>query len=97
MRKHTTCLLINLMKSRRKKKKAAQKYPYSMDWNMWHLSHEGDDLENPANPPHKDMYLVTCDPEDAPDQPEFVTIEFKEGKPIAANGRKWTVWNWSIR
>ena len=58
--------------------KAAQKYPYSMDWNMWHLSHEGDDLENPANPPHKDMYLVTCDPEDAPDQPEFVTIDFKD-------------------
>ena len=68
--------------------KAAQKYPYSMDWNMWHLSHEGDDLENPANPPHKDMYLVTCDPEDAPDQPEFVTIEFKEGKPIAVNGKE---------
>lgn len=42
----------------------------------------------PANPPHKDMYLVTCDPEDAPDQPEFVTIEFKEGKPIAVNGKE---------
>lgn len=68
--------------------KAAQKYPYSMDWNMWHLSHEGDDLENPANAPHKDMYLVTCDPEDAPDKDELVTIEFEKGVPTAVNGKK---------
>ena len=68
--------------------KAAQKYPYSMDWNMWHLSHEGDDLENPANAPHKDMYLVTCDPEDAPDKPEFVSIDFEAGVPVAVNGKK---------
>ena len=68
--------------------KAAQKYPYSMDWNMWHLSHEGDDLENPANAPHKDMYLVTCDPQDAPDKDELVTIEFEKGVPTAVNGKK---------
>ena len=68
--------------------KAAQKYPYSMDWNMWHLSHEGDDLENPANAPHKDMYLVTCDPEEAPDKPEIVTIDFEKGIPTAVNGKK---------
>lgn len=68
--------------------KAAQKYPYSMDWNMWHLSHEGDDLENPANAPHKDMYLVTCDPEDALDKPEFVSIDFEAGVPVAVNGKK---------
>ena len=68
--------------------KAAQKYPYSMDWNMWHLSHEGDDLENPANAPHKDMYLVTCDPEDTPDKDELVTIEFEKGVPTAVNGKK---------
>ena len=63
-------------------------YPYSMDWNIWHLSHEGDDLENPANAPHKDMYLVTCDPEDAPDKDELVTIEFEKGVPTAVNGKK---------
>lgn len=68
--------------------KKAQKYPYSMDWNMWHLSHEGDDLEDPANAPHKDMFLVTCDPEDAPDKPELVTIEFEKGIPTALNGKK---------
>ena len=68
--------------------KKAQKYPYSMDWNMWHLSHEGDDLENPKNPPHKDMYLVTCDPEDAVNESEILTISFEKGIPIALNGKK---------
>lgn len=67
--------------------KAAKKYPYSMDWNIWHLSHEGDDLENPANPPHKDMYLVTCDPEEAPGKPEIVTVGFVKGKPVSVNGK----------
>ena len=67
--------------------KAAKKYPYSMDWNIWHLSHEGDDLENPANPPHKDMYLVTCDPEEASDKPEIVTVGFVKGKPVSVNGK----------
>ena len=63
-------------------------HDYSMDRNMWHLSHEGDDLENPANAPHKDMYLVTCDPEEAPDKPEIVTIDFEKGIPTAVNGKK---------
>lgn len=67
--------------------KAVKKYPYSMDWNIWHLSHEGDDLENPANPPHKDMYLVTCDPEEAPDTSEIVTVGFVKGKPVSVNGK----------
>ncbi len=68
--------------------KKEQKYPYSMDWNVWHLSHEGDDLENPANPPHEDMFLVTCDPTAAPDQPEIVTVDFEQGIPTAVNGKK---------
>lgn len=68
--------------------KEAQKYPYSMDWNIWHLSHEGDDLEDPANPPHTDMFLVTCDPTQAQDTPELVTIDFEKGVPVALNGEK---------
>ena len=44
-------------------------YPYSMDWNIWHLSHEGDDLENPANAPKDMVYMVTTPPEKAPDVP----------------------------
>ena len=68
--------------------KAAQKYPYSMDWNMWHLSHEGDDLENPANAPKDMVYMVTKTPEQAPDAPEYVKIDFEQGVPVAVNGQK---------
>lgn len=50
-------------------------YPYSMDWNIWHLSHEGDDLENPANAPKDMVYMVTKTPEQAPDAPEYVKID----------------------
>lgn len=63
-------------------------YPYSMDWNIWHLSHEGDDLENPANAPKDMVYMVTKTPEQAPDQAEYVTIDFEKGIPVAVNGEK---------
>lgn len=63
-------------------------YPYSMDWNIWHLSHEGDDLENPANAPKDMVYMVTMPPEKAPDVPEYVTIDFEQGIPVAVNGQK---------
>lgn len=80
---------INLYDAKQsKEEKKAQKYPYSMDWNMWHLSHEGDDLENPAHAPHEDMFLVTCDPTKAPDQPEIVSVEFEKGVPVSVNGKK---------
>ncbi len=63
-------------------------YPYSMDWNIWHLSHEGDDLENPANAPKDMVYMVTKTPEQAPDKAEYVTIDFEKGIPVAVNGEK---------
>lgn len=63
-------------------------YPYSMDWNIWHLSHEGDDLENPANAPKDMVYMVTTPPEKAPNVPEYVTIDFEQGIPVAVNGQK---------
>lgn len=63
-------------------------YPYSMDWNIWHLSHEGDDLEDPANAPKDMVYMVTKTPEQAPDAPEYVTIDFEKGIPVAVNGEK---------
>jgi argininosuccinate synthase len=59
---------------------------YSMDRNMWHLSHEGSDLEDPWNAPQDKMFKVTCTPETAPDKDEFVELEFKEGVPVAVNG-----------
>lgn len=62
-------------------------YPYSMDWNIWHLSHEGDDLENPANAPKDMVYMVTTPPEKAPDTPAYIELTFKAGKPVALDGR----------
>ena len=61
---------------------------YSMDKNIWHLSHEGSDLEDPWNAPENEMYLVSKAPEYAPDTPEYVTIDFEQGVPVAVNGEK---------
>ena len=61
---------------------------YSMDKNIWHLSHEGSDLQDPWNEPQNEMYLVSKAPEDAADKPEYVTIDFEKGIPVAVNGKK---------
>ncbi len=61
---------------------------YSMDRNIWHLSHEGSDLEDPWNAPNNSMFLISEAPEDAPDKPEEVTIDFEKGIPVAVNGEK---------
>ncbi len=61
---------------------------YSMDRNIWHLSHEGSDLEDPWNEPQNDMFLISKAPEDAPDKPEYVTVDFEKGNPVAVNGEK---------
>ncbi|WP_101772436.1 argininosuccinate synthase [Peptostreptococcus faecalis] len=65
-----------------------KKRPYSMDKNLFHLSHEGGDLENPENEPIEDLCLVCTRPEDAPDVAEYVTISFEKGIPVAINGEK---------
>ncbi|XP_042492869.1 argininosuccinate synthase, chloroplastic-like [Macadamia integrifolia] len=61
---------------------------YSRDRNLWHLSHEGDILEDPANEPMKDMYMMTVDPEDAPDKPEYLEIGIVSGLPVSVNGKE---------
>lgn len=61
---------------------------YSMDKNIWHLSHEGSDLEDPWNAPQNEMYLVSKAPEEAADEPEYVTVDFEKGIPVAVNGKK---------
>ena len=66
----------------------AKKRPYSMDRNVLHLSHEGADLEDPANEPMSDLLLICTRPEDAPNTPEYVEITFEKGNPIAINGEK---------
>lgn len=62
--------------------------PYSMDRNLWHLSHEGGDLEDPWNEPKKDLYLLGVSPEDAPDKAAYIELEFEQGTPVALNGEK---------
>lgn len=61
---------------------------YSMDRNIWHLSHEGSDLENPWNAPKDEMYLVSKAPEQAPDKATYVTVDFEKGIPVAVDGVK---------
>ena len=64
---------------------------YSKDKNLWHLSHEGLDLEDPANEPqyNKPGFLEMCvSPEQAPDTPSYVTLSFEKGIPVAMNGKK---------
>lgn len=65
-----------------------KKRPYSMDRNIWHLSHEGADLEDPWNEPKDDVYLVTKTPEQAPDKAAYVEIQFEKGVPVAVDGQK---------
>ncbi|MEG2769926.1 MAG: argininosuccinate synthase [Oscillospiraceae bacterium] len=64
---------------------------YSKDKNLWHLSHEGLDLENPANEPQydKEGFLeLGVSPEMAPDKPTYITLSFKKGVPVALDGKK---------
>ena len=63
-----------------------KEHDYSMDRNMWHLSHEGSDLEDPWNAPKDALFIVTNTPETAPDKAEYV--EFEQGVPVAVNGKK---------
>lgn len=62
---------------------------YSKDMNLWHLSHEGLDLEDPANEPKYDQILeLSVSPENAPDRPTYVTLSFEKGIPVALDGKK---------
>ena len=60
--------------------------PYSMDANLLHISYEGLALEDPWVEAEEDIYTRSVSPMDAPDEPEYVEIEFKEGDPVAING-----------
>lgn len=67
-----------------------KKRPYSMDRNVLHLSHEGADLEDPANEPLADLYLICNRPEDAPNEPEYITLTFEKGNAVKLNGEALT-------
>ena len=67
---------------------ATEKSIYSRDRNIYHISHEGGLLENPWNEPEDIMYTITNSPEQAPNQPEYVEIEFEQGVPIGLNDER---------
>ena len=60
--------------------------PYSTDRNLLHLSFEGGILEDPWREPYEDMFLLSVSPENAPDRPEYIEIDFVAGNPTAING-----------
>ena len=64
--------------------------PYSMDANLLHISYEGKVLEDPAREPEEDMWRWTVSPEAAPDQAEYLDLEFERGDVVALNGRRFS-------
>jgi len=60
---------------------------YSRDRNLWHISHEGADLEDPANEPQDDLFVISRPVSKTPDKPDYVTIGFFEGIPVKYNGK----------
>ncbi len=66
--------------------KRGKKSPYSMDANALHISYEGDILENPWNEPEADMWRWTVSPEQAPDTPTYLELDYKQGDIVAING-----------
>lgn len=63
---------------------------YSVDNNLWHISHEGGDLEDPWNEPKGSLYDIIVPPEKAPDEPEYVVLEFEKGLPVKVNGKSYS-------
>ena len=61
---------------------------YSRDRNLWHISHEGADIEDPANEPRDDCLVISVPVTKAPNKPQYVTIEFRAGNPVAVNGKR---------
>ena len=59
---------------------------YSRDGNLWHLSHEGAELENPWTGPQRRMFQLTTDPREAPDEAQTITIGYDSGRPVSLDG-----------
>lgn len=84
--------MIKFCQERKIPVQATAKKPYSMDRNLLHISYEAGILEDPwmdiTRPEHRDMFKLTVSPEEAPDKPEYVTLDFEKGNCIAINGKK---------
>ncbi|OWP20498.1 argininosuccinate synthase, partial [Microbacterium sp. AISO3] len=64
--------------------------PYSMDANLMHISYEGKALEDPWQEADDDMFRLTVSPEKAPNEPEYITVDFEQGNAVAVNGERLT-------
>ncbi len=67
-----------------------KKKPYSSDRNLLHISFESGILENPWKEPPEDMFVLTQSPEKAPDKPQYITVDFEKGVPVAVNGKTYS-------
>lgn len=61
---------------------------YSRDRNLWHISHEGADLEDPANEPQDHLWVMSVPVSEAPNEPEYLEITFEQGNPVAVDGER---------
>ena len=61
---------------------------YRQDRNLWHISHEGAEIEDPANEPLEQVYAITVPVSKAPNKAEYVEVDFEHGNPVAVNGKK---------
>jgi len=68
----------------------SKKKIYSQDRNLWHLSHEGAEIEDPAREPNEQVYTITVPPAKAPNKPQYVELEFKAGVPVGIDGERYT-------
>ncbi len=69
-------------------KGGSESVPYSIDDNIWGRSSEGGPIEDIEEPPHDDVFNLVTKPQDAPDEPEDVEVEFEQGRPVALNGER---------
>jgi argininosuccinate synthase len=80
--------MLQYLKTRNIPTTASATKIYSRDRNLWHISHEGGTIEDPANPPPDDAWMLTVDPAKAPDKSEDVTLGFESGRPVSLNGMR---------
>lgn len=84
--------MLDYLKQRNIPTTASATKIYSRDRNLWHISHEGGTIEDPANAPPDDAWMLTADPANAPDKPLDVTVGFAKGRPVRLNGRELEAW-----
>ncbi|MBL9148081.1 MAG: argininosuccinate synthase [Phycisphaerae bacterium] len=80
--------LLGYLKARNIPCAASAEKIYSRDANIWHISHEGGELEDPWNAPPEDVWMRTVSPLQAPDRPEEVMVSFEKGMPVAVDGKR---------